>query len=169
MERSYAPDRGHAAATTSVVRALRADLRADNVLGALTRLNARTRFRFTGLYHADPPVLRNVYLVDRENPTLNVSGEIRPLDETYCAITYADEATFVTSDAARDARIAAHPARASILSYAGIPLRLDTGCVWGTLCHFDLRPRFLAPSELALLDKTERLFVEWLREHGRIS
>src|SRR5690349_15447414 len=93
------------ATTRRVVREVRARLRQDGVLAALAWLNARTRFRFTGLYRAEPPVLRNLYLVDRENPTVNVSGEICPLDETYCAITCERDADFTTSDARRDARL----------------------------------------------------------------
>ena len=148
-----------------VVTDVQTRLRIRGPLAALACLNARVRFRFTGLYHADPPVLRNLYLVDRENPTLNVSGDVCPLDETYCAITCAREASFSTRDARVDARLREHPARHSVLSYSGVPLRLADGSAWGTLCHFDLRPRLLPATELALLEAVAPIFVHWLQEN----
>ena len=152
------------ATTRRVVREVRARLSGDGVLAALAWLNARTRFRFTGLYRAEPPLLRNLYLVDRENPALNVSGEICPLDETYCAITCASDAEFTTSDARRDGRLVEHPARRSVISYAGVPVRLGAGAQ-GTLCHYDLRPRLLPPTELVHLDAVASVFGDWLAEH----
>jgi hypothetical protein len=152
-----------------VVGALEARLRERGVLAALELLNARTRFRFTGIYRAEPPLLRNVFLVDRENPTINVSGAVCPLDETYCAITCARESAFTTRDAAHDARLVGHPARDSVISYAGIPLRLAGGRAWGTLCHFDLRPRLLARGELPLLEAAAPVLVRFLRERGLLA
>jgi GAF domain-containing protein len=154
------------ATTRHVVREVQARLRQDGIVAALGWLNARTRFRFTGLYRAEPPVLRNLYLVDRENPTLNVSGEICPLDETYCSITFARDAAFATSDARRDERLVEHPARRSVISYVGVPVRLGDGAAWGTLCHYDLRPRLLPPTELVHLDAVASVFGDWLSAHG---
>ena len=152
-----------------VLAALEARLRQRGVLAALEALNARTRFRFTGVYRAEPPQLRNIFLVDRENPTVSLSGAVCPLDETYCAITCAREAAFTTSDAPRDARLVGHAARDSVISYAGVPLRRADGRAWGTLCHFDLRPRLLPSGELALLEAAAPVFVRWLREHGLLA
>jgi GAF domain-containing protein len=159
------PVQSHDATTRRVVREVLARLDEDGALAALAWLNARTRFRFTGLYRAQPPVLRNLYLVDRENPTLNVSGEVCPLDETYCAITCARDGDFATFDARRDARLVGHPARRSVISYAGVPVRVAGGRVWGTLCHYDLRPRLLPPTELAHLDAVAPVFAAWLADH----
>jgi hypothetical protein len=155
--------------TKQATHELSARLHTAGPLVALAWLNARTRFRFTGLYHAEPPVLRNLYLVDRENPTLNVSGGVCPLDETYCAITCAREAAFATTDARRDPRLVAHPARNSVISYSGVPLRLADGRAWGTLCHFDLRPRLLSRTEADVLDAVAPLFAAWLQELGALA
>ena len=141
----------------------------SGALAALQFLNARTRFRFTGIYRAEPPNLRNIFLTDRENPTLNVSGRVCPLDDTYCGITCAGELAFMTPDAQQDRRLIGHPARDSVLSYAGMPLRLPGVKTWGTLCHFDLRPRLLPASELAVLKEAAPLFVDWLRVHGTLA
>ena len=157
------------AATRRVVREVEALLRTGGAPAALAWLNARVRFRYTGLYHAAPPLLRNVHLMDRENPTLNVSGEVCPLDDTYCGITCAREASFSTTDARIDARLLDHPARHAVISYAGVPLRLANGRAWGTLCHFDLRPRLLPATELTVLDAVAPVFVRWLEETRLIS
>ena len=119
---------------------------------ALHFLNARTRFRFTGIYRAEPPLLRNVHLFDRENATLNVSGEVCPLEQTYCAIVAGSRQPFRTRDARRDDRLTAHAARECVISYCGVPIRSASGTVWGTLCHFDVRPRLLPRSEIEVLE-----------------
>jgi GAF domain-containing protein len=141
----------------------------SGIHGALRFLNARTRFRFTGVYRADPPLLRNLHLFDRENPTLNVSGNVSPLADTYCAITCATDWPFSTPDAPRDARLTGHAALNSVLCYAGVPIRLDGGCVFGTLCHFDVRPRLIPPGELTVLERVAPLVARWLSEHGSAS
>lgn len=78
------------------------DILADSGLHqVLGFLNARTRYRFTGVYHVEPPLLRNVHLFDRENPTLDCSGAVTPLDETYCSITSSRSAPFATAASCR--------------------------------------------------------------------
>lgn len=127
-------------------------LASDGPLATLAFLNARTRFRFTGVYRVDPPLLRNVHLYDRENPTLNVSGDVSRLDQTYCALVWDDGRPFATADSANDVRVAAHAACERVQSYCGVPIRLASGWIWGTLCHYDVRPRVLPRSEVAILE-----------------
>jgi len=151
-------------ATAAAVAAMEARLNERGPQAALAFLNARTRYRFTGIYHADPPLLRNMFLFDRENPALRAAtGPVCPIDETYCGIVVADEAEFATGDATLDARLTAHPAREAVISYAGVPLRLASGRPWGTLCHFDVRPRLLLGRELAVLQAAAPVLMRWLR------
>lgn len=138
-----------------------AALRSAGVVAALGYLNARVRVRFTGIYRPDPPLLRNVHLFDRENPRLNVSGTVIALVDGYCGITCATNAPFATSDSRADPRLRSHPARDCMLSYVGVPIRIDN-TVWGTLCHHDLRPRIIQPSELPVLEQVVPLFAEWV-------
>ena len=77
-------------------------LHGRGILAALGYLNERTRYRFTGLYHAEPPLLHNVALFDRENPDLDGSGAVAKLDETYCSITCRTASPFSTDDARRE-------------------------------------------------------------------
>src|SRR5688572_12721390 len=82
--------RGDAPGTPDVVsRAVARALDEEGIGAVLRLLNGRTRFRFTGLYRAAPPLLENVDLFDRENPRLNVSGDRIPLERSYCSIVCA--------------------------------------------------------------------------------
>lgn len=132
--------------------------------GVLRLLNARTRIRFTGVYRAAPPWLHTVRLFDRENPTLDTTGERSPLDETYCAITCATAAPFTSRDTQHDARLDTHAARDTVLCYYGVPIRMPSGRAWGSLCHFDLRPRLLPPGELTVLTAVAPAIARWLAE-----
>lgn len=138
-------------------------LSSAKVVPALAYLNARTRFRFTGIYRVEPPFLRNLHLFDRENPTLNVSGNVCALEDTYCSITASGGRGFATPDAPADRRLNEHAARHSVISYCGIPIRLEDGRVWGTLCHFDVRPRLIPRAEVPVLESVVTLFAEWIQ------
>ena len=151
---------------SAVMAQCAAEFHRSGVLAALEFLNGRTRFRYTGVYHAEPPILRNVHLFDRENPRLNVSGDVAQLDETYCGITRTTNAPFATSNALHDARLRTHAARESVLSYSGVPIRVDNLGPWGSLCHFDVRPRLLSPTELHILQAAAPLFARWLADTG---
>ena len=131
-------------------------------VAALSFLNARTRFRFTGIYRADPPLLRNVRMFDRENPTINVSGDELPLDDTYCALVWGEDRPFATRHSLTDARVAKHAARARVQSYGGVPIRDTGGRILGTLCHHDVRPRLLPRSEIGVLELVAPCFAERL-------
>lgn len=134
----------------------------DGILGALAFLNDRTRFRFTGLYRLVPPTLHNVSLFDRENPTLNVSGAVCALEDSYCSVMCASGDPLTIADSRDDTRVAQHPSRDAIQSYAGVPVRQSGGRVVGSLCHFDGRPRLLPASEVAVLTSVAPLLAAWL-------
>lgn len=150
--------------SSSIVERVSAFLRRADVDAALRFLNARTRFRFTGVFQVEPPTLRNIRLVDRENPTLNVSGAVADLDIGYCGIACATLVPFQTADAREDPRLQSHPARNSMISYAGVPIRMANGVAWGTLCHYDVRPRLIPPDELSILLAAAPLFAAWVTQ-----
>ncbi|HUH11614.1 MAG TPA: GAF domain-containing protein [Longimicrobiales bacterium] len=127
-------------------------LEVEGVHAALAFLNARTGHRFTGIYRFDPPILRNVHIYDRTNPTLEVTDDA-PLRETYCSVVGSTGAPFATADSQADERLREHPARASTLSYCGVPLHTSDGTHFGTLCHFDLAPRTIRESEIAVMER----------------
>jgi GAF domain-containing protein len=142
-------------------------LHAREICQALGLLNARTRYRFTGVYRADPPLLRNECLFDRENPQLSLGGEVARLDQTYCGIVTATHAPFAAIDSRTDRRLAAHAARDSVVSYAGVPIRTADGRIFGSLCHFDRRPRILPRNELELLQSMSHHLAGWITERAR--
>jgi GAF domain-containing protein len=135
---------------------------AQGIWPAVRFLNGRTRFRFTGIYRVDPPRLCNLVLFDRENPDMNLSGAVTQLEDTYCSLTYAF-GPFETDDSLSDGRLVQHASRSSIISYAGVPLRLLNGHVWGTICHFDVRPRLLPHGERTVLESVAPVLVASLQ------
>jgi GAF domain-containing protein len=147
-------------------RLVRGILASADLAAVLRFLNQRARFRFTGVYRTDPPLLRNVCLFDRENPDLMLGGDATPLERTYCGIVSSTRSPFYVEDAISDARVANHAARESVVSYAGVPLRSPTGHVVGTLCHFDVRPRVLPEHELDVLEAVAGAISSWLAERG---
>lgn len=155
--------------TAEVLAHVQTCLETAAVDAALRYLNARTRFRFTGVFHVDPPTLRNVGLVDRENPTLNLSGAVKRVELGYCGLACGTRTPFVTADAREDERLQTHAARDSVISYAGVPIRLPSGIAWGTLCHFDVRPRLIEPAELPILEAVTPLFAAWIARLYNLS
>ena len=41
---------------------------------------------------------------------------------------------------------------------------MTDGRVWGTLCHFDVRPRLIPVAEVPVLESVVALFAAWIRE-----
>ena len=155
-----------ASATTSIEDTFCAVLASAGMRQALGVINARTRYRFTGLYRVEPPALRNEYLFDRENPTLSLGGDVTPLSDTYCGVVAEAREPFVTVDATADPRLIAHPARQSVISYVGVPIRGSDGRIFGTLCHFDFRPRILPADEVVVLESISKCVSRWLAKTG---
>ena len=144
-----------------MVAEFEAVLEREGVHGALRHLNARTRHRYTGIYRFDPPMLRNLCLYDRENPSLRVGGD-SPMQETYCSLVGADDAPFSVEDAALVERLVDHPARDRFIAYCGTPVRDATGRCIGTLCHFDVRPRLVPVDDIPLLERAARSLAPWV-------
>jgi hypothetical protein len=130
----------------------------------LAYLNSRTRFRFSAIYRADPPLLHNLYLFDRENPSFNLAGDVARIDETYCSFVCGDGRPFSTPNASRDDRLGAHVARDRVLSYCGAAIRRESGVIWGTLCHYDVRPRIVPRSESEVLEVAAAVLAGGLPE-----
>lgn len=124
----------------------------------LAHLNARLRYRFTGVYCLDPPLLRNIAAFDRENPMLNVGGDLtdESNDPTYRAIYHsiyqpiAGEANEVT------------PIDGRAMSYCGVPLWDRGDRIVATLCHFDQRARLYYPEDMRVLKAVAPLIATWV-------
>jgi hypothetical protein len=125
--------------------------------GVLAYLNARTRFRFTGIH----PVTvgetgasnRRAYLYDRENPAI---GGIDHCDlrRVTASVAHVEGTPEATNGQASDCFPAA--------SCLGARLLAGDGTTWGMLCHFDHRLRTALPSEGALLQFLGARAGQWL-------
>lgn len=137
---------------------------------ALAMINARTRFRFTCVDRFDAPALRSVFMIDRENPGILSGGSAHPIDDSYASLVRQSQRGFFTEYSLQDARLGLHPARVAIISYAGAPIRLPGGRLWGVLSHHDFRPRAIAPDEPVVLQGFADAVAAWLlaeeRAHG---
>jgi GAF domain-containing protein len=134
-------------------------LRREGAHGVLRYLNARTSHRFTGLYRFDGDVLRNVALFDRAHPRTE-RGTDAPLHQTYCSMVGARQRTVAIEDAARDPRVADHPARDAVVSYCGALVRAPDGRALGTLCSFDVEARPVPSDEIPLMEMVAPLLAE---------
>lgn len=141
-------------------RVERRDLR-----GVLALLNATGPFRYTAILRLDEQRLTSIWTFDRDNP--EVDGF--PLDMTiggsYCSRVIETQEPFSMPDAAAEPTVQNHPARHSVLAYCGVPLQRADGSVFGTLCQFDVVPRFFGESTVRRLAATADLLrphLSWL-------
>jgi GAF domain-containing protein len=136
----------------AVIDHFAAILERDGLVAALGFLNARTRYRFTGVYRFDAPILRNVALFDRENPHLRLGGDL-PMLGSPCSLVEAATAPFVSPDTRHDPRFGDHRPPALVVAYCGVPLFSESRTCFGSLCHYDPRPRVVPMSEIPLLEQ----------------
>lgn len=114
-------------------------------------LNSLTSHRFTALFRFGGENLESLYFFDRENPGAESIDTI-PIVSSYCVYVRASGETFCTDDSISDARVAGHPKRQSIQAYCGVPLVDRDGKMFGTVCHFDVKP---VKTEQAQIDVLE--------------
>jgi hypothetical protein len=138
------------ATTADAVVSFRRELQTSGLYGALAFLNARTQFRFTGLYAFHDQTVRCVSVCDREDPQVRTARDERLVD-TYCWFLATSASPFVTQYALADARLIDHPAQKSVVAFHGVPLVDSAGTCIGAVCHWDVRPRVAPPEEVSLL------------------
>jgi GAF domain-containing protein len=149
-----------------VVSQFEALLRHFGAYEALALINARTRFRFTCVDRFDSPMLRSVFMIDRENPGILSGGSAQAIDDTYASFVRQGKRPFFTEYSLQDARLGLHTARVAIISYAGAPIHLSNGRLWGVLSHYDFKPRAVLSQERALLPELAVALAIWLKSEG---
>ena len=132
-----------------VREAFRSVLAREGLHAALAYLNARTSFRFTGVYQFDGVTLRSVALFDRCSPE-TLRGPDTPTSQTWCAITGSRGDVVEILDGRTDDRYPWMHGKPTV-AYYGVPVFDDRHEVIGTLCHFDVEPRQVAESEKPVL------------------
>ena len=140
----------------STIERFASRLNLEGLRTALGYLNSRTRFRYTGAYRFSPPLLCSIDIFDRENPALALCAQVE-MKTTYCSIVGHDGAALAVDNAESDARVMKHPAREQFSAYCGVPLRGRDGRAFGSLCHYDARPRIGTADHLELLGRVAPL------------
>ena len=126
-------------------------IRREGIRAGLIFLNELTQHRFSALYQFENEQLRNLYFYDREFPEIETAEEI-PVTASYCVFLRETGQLFHTSDALRDERVRSHPKREQIQSYCGVPVLGTGGKLFGSICHFDLKPRVIADEDVELME-----------------
>lgn len=94
-----------------------------------------------------------------------IATQSTPRELALCANVVDQNRPLVVEDAMSDPRFAAHPmviGAPFLRFYAGAPLRMSSGNVFGTLCVIDFQPRTLAPVQLEALIALARQVVQLL-------
>jgi hypothetical protein len=131
---------------------------------ALSYLNGRTPFRFTGVYRFNGTLLCNIFLFDRWDPQA-LQGDDAPMAETFCALVRQAGDVLQVEDGRSDPRFP-HMASNPVISYCGALIRDGNGEPFGTLCHFDLRRCEPSHGELSLLQAAAPLVYDFLLPPG---
>jgi CheY-like chemotaxis protein len=150
------PSRAAVLAGLLKARAARNDMR-----GMLQLLNATGPFRYTSILRFDGAQLSGVWTFDREQPDSDSFPVDKKIPDSYCALVLASGAPVSIPDVSTQPSLSQHPARHTVLSYCGVPLRRADESFFGTLCHFDVVPRLFVESTVKRLEETALL----LREH----
>jgi GAF domain-containing protein len=149
--------------TQTARRHFRSLLAESGIYEALKCINTLAVHRFTALYGFDGPMLRNVCLIDKENPEIYGMDDL-PVDQSYCLYVRNSNQTFITENSIIDTRVTGHPKQESIQSYCGMPLIAPNGSMLGTICHFDLKPINFTDDEVHLLETITPDLVTWLEK-----
>ncbi|HEX2189078.1 MAG TPA: GAF domain-containing protein [Longimicrobiaceae bacterium] len=144
------------------LRRFREILDARGVRPALRFLNGLGPHRFTAVFRFEGGTLRNLHMVDSEDPSVERCPD-QPVLESYCIYVRQTARTFLTADSTRDGRVEGHPKQQTVQSYCGIPLLDEDGTLFGTICHFDFEPIEFTEEEVFLLEDAGPLIVRAVR------
>ena len=134
-------------------------LDAGGVRPALRYLNGLGPHRFTAVFRFEGGTLRNLHLIDRDDPGVERCPD-QPVLESYCVYVRDSARKFLTERANEDERVAGHPKQPVVQSYCGFPLMEDDGTLFGTICHFDYDPVPFAEDEVFLLETAAPMLVQ---------
>lgn len=137
----------------------RQTLKKTGVRAALQYLNSISTHRFTALFRFEGNTLRNLHLIDRENPQIERCPDL-PVLESYCIYVRNSAKPFLIEDSLQDERVEGHPKRQIVKSYCGVPLIDVDGTLFGTICHFDFKPIPFTQGEAFLLNEVAPFLIE---------
>jgi GAF domain-containing protein len=137
-----------------------AEIEMGGIEAGLRFLNARTAYRYTGVYRLEGAMMRNIYLYDRLGESVSKFEKV-PLGDSFCQFVMA-EGGFCTSDSSRDERLLEHTYRGVLNAYFGLPLSRKPGTLYGTLCHFDFKPVVIDDREIEFLQSVTPWLMDYL-------
>jgi len=70
---------------------------------------------------------------------------------------------FQTNNSLQDGRLLFHASRVTVLSYIGVPIRLESGEMWGVLSHSDPEAIVAPVGEAELLQLVIPSLAGWLK------
>jgi GAF domain-containing protein len=137
----------------------RAIIAAHGLWSAMRSLNALSRYRFTGVFAFEGDLLRNLYLVDKEDTNVKRCAD-QPITESYCLFIQRSGDPFSVVHALRDRRVDGHPKQPSYQCYYGVPLVGRDGKLLGTVCHFDKEVIPVSEDVVTALDDLAAVIAE---------
>ena len=134
-------------------------LRAEGLFAAMRWLNDRVPYRYSAIFRFDGEMLRNICLIDKNNPNISNCPD-QAITESYCMYIRRSGQAFAVEEALQDKRVEGHPKRRSVQCYYGIPLYGAKGRVLGTVCHFDNLPVRVTEEIASALDDLAPLITD---------
>jgi hypothetical protein len=134
-------------------------LGADGFRAAMRWLNDRVPYRFTAIFAFDGDMLRNICLINKEDPNITNCPD-QPITDSYCIYIKRSGECFSVEEAMLNKLVELHPKRTSFQCYYGIPLFGANGKLAGTVCHFDKAPIQVTENVVAALDDLAPFIAE---------
>jgi GAF domain-containing protein len=123
----------------------------EGLWAAMRWLNTKVPYRYTAIFAFDGDMLRNVCLVDKQDPTIMRCGD-QQITDSYCIYIHQSREMFSVEEAGSDLRVRDHPKRSRYQFYYGVPLFASDGKLAGTVCHFDVDPIRVTAAVVSALD-----------------
>ena len=122
-----------------IAETLKITLAAEGLRAAMRWLNDRVPYRFTAIFAFDGDMLRNICLIDKEDPNITNCPD-QPIIDSYCIYIKRSGECFSVEEAMLDNRVDLQPKQTSFQCYKGMTLIGANGKLAGTVCHFDKAP-----------------------------
>jgi hypothetical protein len=142
-----------------IAETFKVTLEADGLRAAIRWLNDRVPYRFTAIFAFDGDMLRNICLIDKEDPNI-INCPDQPITDSYCICIKRSREYFSVEEAMLDKRVELHPKPRSYQCCYGIPSFGAKGKLLGTVCHFDKAPVQLTENVVAALDELAPFIAE---------
>lgn len=150
------------AAEVAMLEKLQRVLDEQGIPTTLRALNSRTPHRFTGIYKYTPDILKNIYLVDAFDPTVERGGDVAN-EDAYCVLL--KDTPRLAFGHLGDSPCPAD-LKSPVVSYCGVQLLRSNGLPFGSLCHYDLARCEEPATQMALLAATAPMIVARLEADG---